>query len=119
VSQISRTRNELIGDLRALCDLLAANDAIPFDRYTTTVMHHVRADNDADGIHGLHEIAAVLGVEATISDTYGGRHHCVGKEVGGITYEAVYIERQVMVEHAEASRIVKAHRAALTGAVSQ
>jgi hypothetical protein len=119
VSQISRTRDELIGDLRALCDMLAADDAIPFDQYTTMVSHHVDADDDETGIHRLHEIAAVLGVEPTTTDTYGGRHHRVEKQVGGITYEAVYVERQVMVEHAEAGRIVKAHRAALAGAVSE
>ena len=108
----ARTRDELIGDLRALADLLASDEAIPFDSYTTHIQHHVSADDDETGVHRLHEIAAVLDVEPSVIDTYGGHHHCVSKAIGGITYEAVYIEQQVMVEYTEAGRIVKAHRAA-------
>lgn len=115
----ARTRDELIADLRAVADMLAADEAIPFDQYTTTLQYHVSAADDETGIGRLHEIAAVLDVDPTTSDTYGGRHHKAKKIVGGIAYEAVYIERQVMVEHAEAGRIVEAHRAGLAGAVSE
>lgn len=115
----ARTRAELIGDLLDLAAMLAADEAIPFDRQTPAFSHHVYADTDEAGIHRLGEIAAILGVEPTRSA--GGRHHEAIKMVGGIEYKAVYVERQDMADYSAFMATRPAWRAAreIAGAVSE
>jgi hypothetical protein len=94
-------RQARINGLRDLVEFLADHPEVPFEY--PQISHHVRADNDEEGIARVAELAETLGVKMT--DTGGGpvradtTHFNAYLRFGPVQYNAVYIRRRSMAEH--------------------
>lgn len=101
-----------IQGLRDAAQFLADNPDVPIERYGLNPLSYsigVHIHNDADGMAELRRIAGLLGVEVHdsrrgLSEADETHFYATRKFSGGITYQALYILRQEMADHREATK---------------